>query len=106
MTQLRFKKERLLDDNFYIRGDGTRVYFFEESMFLLCMLLTIGELEDMFSEFAIDQLVVDRRLLVNRQNLKKMYRVWFQGRFRKLKEGEVKTDSKERGVRDVDEALD
>jgi len=34
MTQLRFKKERLLDDNFYIRGDGTRVYFFEEGKLL------------------------------------------------------------------------
>jgi tRNAThr (cytosine32-N3)-methyltransferase len=107
MTQLRFKKERLLDDNFYIRGDGTRVYFFEESNprpSQSSFVDNLGELEEMFSDFAIEQLVVDRRLLVNRQNLKKMYRVWFQGRFRKLREGEVDSGVREeRGVRDDDE---
>ena len=34
--------------------------------------------------FAIEQLGVDRRLIVNRKRQLKMYRVWTQGKFRKL----------------------
>ncbi len=81
--------------------------FLKKVISINAFILFVGELETIFSDFAIDQLVVDRRLLVNRQNLKKMYRVWFQGRFRKLKEGEVKLNNpRERGVRDVEETLE
>lgn len=34
--------------------------------------------------FAVEQLGVDRRLIVNRKRQLKMYRVWMQGKFRKL----------------------
>lgn len=34
--------------------------------------------------FSIEQLGVDRRLLVNRKRQLKMYRVWMQGNFKKL----------------------
>jgi tRNAThr (cytosine32-N3)-methyltransferase len=34
--------------------------------------------------FTLEQLGVDRRLLVNRKRQLKMYRVWMQGKFRKI----------------------
>lgn len=76
LTQIRFKKGRLLDENFYIRGDGTRVYFFTEE-----------ELAEIFGEvFTPVKIATDRRLIVNRQRKLKMYRVWLQAEFSSDKE--------------------
>ncbi|KAG7445115.1 methyltransferase [Guyanagaster necrorhizus] len=135
LTQLRFKGGRLLDDNFYIRGDKTRVYFFElDELSLLFTGSRIPESEHSVKNtveddnglsvetdvdapsgtetpatadvpedikapsihpsllsshplpplFATEQLGVDRRLIVNRKRQIKMYRVWMQGKFRRL----------------------
>ena len=106
LTQVRFKKGRLLDDNFYIRGDGTRVYFFEEEQVRAIWTQPWNkECSNVKGEFPSDQksetehspmqvdspaslfdvvdLGVDRRMLVNRQKQLKMYRCWLQGSFRK-----------------------
>ena len=94
LAQVRFKKGRYLDENFYVRGDGTRVYFFE-----------LEELRDIWSgssdtksetkllteqqrighdaKFEVLNLATDRRMLVNRQRKIKMYRCWMQGHFKK-----------------------
>ncbi|KIX06669.1 uncharacterized protein Z518_04645 [Rhinocladiella mackenziei CBS 650.93] len=73
LAQVRFKAGRWMEGNFYVRGDGTRVYFFEKE-----------ELEAIWGgPFGVLNLDVDRRLIVNRQRRIKMYRCWIQGRFRK-----------------------
>ncbi|XP_017955782.1 methyltransferase-like protein isoform X1 [Drosophila navojoa] len=74
LAQLRFKSGKCLEDNFYVRGDGTMVYFFTEEE-LRSMQTKAGLVEE--------QLIVDRRLQVNRGRCLKMYRVWIQTKFRK-----------------------
>ncbi|KAL1718142.1 S-adenosyl-L-methionine-dependent methyltransferase [Schizophyllum commune] len=44
LAQLRFKSGRMLDENFYIRGDKTRVYFFELDE--LALMFTGARLEE------------------------------------------------------------
>jgi hypothetical protein len=74
MAQLRFKPSRTISEHFYARGDGTRVYFFDQS-----------ELETLWMDqgFQVVQNTLDRRLLVNRKRMLKMYRVWNQAKFQK-----------------------
>ncbi|KJZ75547.1 hypothetical protein HIM_05010 [Hirsutella minnesotensis 3608] len=86
LAQVRFRKGRYLDENFYIRGDGTRVYFFDRDE-----LASIWSGEDASEpddadvpKFEVVNLGVDRRLLINRAQKSKMYRCWLQGRFRKI----------------------
>ena len=104
LTQVRFKKGRLMEDNFYIRGDGTRVYFFEEAELRAIWSGANENVKDVGTSdrpgaceangepneqikrenaFKTVSLGVDRRMLVNRQRQLKMYRCWMQGRFKK-----------------------
>jgi len=74
LAQLRFKPGKCVTDHFYVRGDGTSAYFFTEE-----------ECHQLFSSIGLakEQLVVDRRLQVNRGKQLKMFRVWIQCKYRK-----------------------
>lgn len=110
LAQVRFKKGRYMEENFYVRGDGTRVYFFErEELIKIWAQWTDSGEKGQASEEAgrLDEgggstghtggdndggfdavdVGVDRRLIVNRQRKLKMYRCWLQGRFRKRARG-------------------
>ncbi|KAF2222350.1 putative actin-binding protein ABP140 [Elsinoe ampelina] len=108
LAQVRFKKSRYLDENFYVRGDGTRVYFFEEEELRKIWSGSEASTDEVNAvsekirdtalndsgpnshprdtertSFQITNLGVDRRMLVNRQRRLKMYRCWMQGLFQK-----------------------
>ncbi|KAL4990914.1 S-adenosyl-L-methionine-dependent methyltransferase [Aspergillus falconensis] len=102
LAQVRFKKNRYLAENFYVRGDGTRVYFFDKDELEQTWsgwtpekglpelnvsdaaedeALTAQSAAAKDGVFDIKNLAYDRRLVVNRQRKLKMYRCWIQGHF-------------------------
>ena len=105
LAQVRFKSGRWLEEGFYARGDGTRVYFFtEEELRRLWeasqtgghsheehldadAVLGSGGIKGQVAptrpSFEVVNLGTDRRMLVNRKRQLRMYRCWLQGRFRK-----------------------
>jgi tRNAThr (cytosine32-N3)-methyltransferase len=111
LAQVRFKKGRWMEENFYVRGDGTRVYFFEQDELEEIWGAKKREDKPEGSKEADQQLAsqaqnlaieeessktqgprpafdvvhfgVDRRMLVNRQRRLKMYRCWMQAVFKK-----------------------
>ena len=76
LGQLRFasRGNQKLADNFYVCADKTRRYYF-----------TLEELQEMFEKagFEVIENRFHYRLIENRKEQKKMYRVWIQARFRK-----------------------
>jgi tRNAThr (cytosine32-N3)-methyltransferase len=89
LAQVRFKAGRYLDENFYVRGDGTRVYFFKEAELRRIFTGAPGDPEATdgtasYGGFKIESFGVDKRLLVNRKKQIKMYRCWMQAVFEKI----------------------
>ncbi|WAR51996.1 hypothetical protein PtB15_1B434 [Puccinia triticina] len=103
LAQLRMKGSRFLEANLYVRGDGTRVYFFDKDELaeIICQDIQVdsppnshveatetsppksapNEMKQPSCKFEPIKLVVDRRLLLNRARKLKMYRIWLQGEF-------------------------
>ncbi|MES1912731.1 MAG: hypothetical protein MHM6MM_004957 [Cercozoa sp. M6MM] len=76
MAQLRFRPETSrLAENYYVRNDDTRSYFFQAD-----------ELRSLFERagFECEQCVYYRKEIRNRREQKTMRRVWLQGVFRVL----------------------
>jgi tRNAThr (cytosine32-N3)-methyltransferase len=79
MTHVRFlyKEGRKLGDNYYVRADGTRVFYF-----------TTESLAALFERCGYETATTnfDTRELRNRKKMINMYRVWVNGKFVKTKD--------------------
>ena len=77
MAQLKLASQKVakLKDNFYVKSDGTRVYYF-----------TKEEIRDLFSRFGFEEIENDYhcRVVENKKEELKMHRVWLQAKFRRV----------------------
>jgi methyltransferase-like protein 6 len=75
-AQLRFKKGSKVEENFYVRQDGTCSYFF-----------TIEELTELAQRigFEVEEMYYIHRQYANRQQKKARYRVWIHAKLVKVK---------------------
>lgn len=71
-----------MQEHLYVRGDGTRVHFFDLDEFN--QLVTSTRSSDGQHAFATVDAAVDRRLLLNRKRQVQMHRVWLQATFEKV----------------------
>lgn len=94
LAQLRFKAGQCLEENFYVRGDGTLVKFFTQGIFsnfdsnhlISNNLNWLDDVDKLFRDSGLvkDQNIADKRLQINRGKQLKMYRVWIQAKYFKL----------------------
>ena len=75
-AQMRFKRESRIDHKFYVRGDGTRSYFFGleeiDGLMASCGLKSVGDTK------------IIERVVNNRKKGEIMHRAWVHGRYRKV----------------------
>jgi methyltransferase-like protein 6 len=79
--KLGVQRAKRLGENFYVKSDGTRCFYFE-----------LDDLEDLFSTHAgleVLELKHIRRIYQNRAKDEQRRRVWVQGRFRKPDSGDT-----------------
>lgn len=74
LAQLRFSPNSKISDQFYVRNDGTRSYFF-----------TISEISQLAKSADLEVLNIEeyRKEIENKKQKKIMKRIWIQATFRK-----------------------
>lgn len=79
-AQLRFKKGSKLDDNFYVRQDGTCAYYFDISeLEAMCGAGKGGAAGTQYLEMEEGEHIL--RQYANRQQKVARHRVWIQAKF-------------------------